>query len=149
MEDTTRSGHRGDGQIQADINPVSAEQKAEGQEADVQRADEKKDGEEKSNEEVKVRVLLSPKQPTAKEIEQHNASGHYPYRAWCPSCIRGRGRSNAHKSSSDEGICKLCMHSQPVLDPMQPCASLEICMQSQPPETACMCCCRHPAALCL
>ena len=37
-----------------------------------------------------------PDQPTADEIEEHEACGHEPYRSWCPDCVAGRGRADSH-----------------------------------------------------
>ena len=42
-----------------------------------------------------VRPQRGPGEPTAAEREEHAAS-HVPYRAWCRSCVAGRGRSRAH-----------------------------------------------------
>ena len=47
-------------------------------------------------EEVPVVVAKAPECPTAEEIARHEVS-HIPYRAWCRSCVLGRGRSAAHK----------------------------------------------------
>ena len=43
----------------------------------------------------------SPTEPTTKEILQHNIT-HLPYRSWCPHCVRGRGKSAAHKARDVE-----------------------------------------------
>ena len=36
-------------------------------------------------------TLPSPQRPTAKEVEEHNAT-HLPYRSWCPVCVKARVR---------------------------------------------------------
>ena len=36
-----------------------------------------------------------PDQPTADEIAEHEVA-HEPYRSWCPDCVAGRGRADAH-----------------------------------------------------
>ena len=44
-----------------------------------------------------VRVLRTrPEQPTAAEVQEHEISGHEPYRSWCRACFAGRGRADAH-----------------------------------------------------
>ena len=42
-----------------------------------------------------VRVKRGPKDPTAEEIEEHNAC-HVPYRSWCPHCVAAAGKASAH-----------------------------------------------------
>ena len=55
---------------------------------------------ESSREEVHdsapVAVASSPKEPTQQEREEHVAT-HLPHHCWCKLCVRGRGRSEAHK----------------------------------------------------
>ena len=50
---------------------------------------------------IKARATSLRKQPTEQEIMEHNLT-HMPYRSWCPICVQGHGRSDAHpqKSSS-------------------------------------------------
>ena len=38
-------------------------------------------------------------QPTGEMVEAHNVS-HIPFRNWCPACVRGRGKSVAHRTVS-------------------------------------------------
>ena len=40
--------------------------------------------------------------PSAQEIAAHEASGHYPYRAWRRACVGGRARADAHRAQDDE-----------------------------------------------
>jgi len=42
------------------------------------------------------RMLRRPHEPTPQEIEEHNKL-HEPYRAWCASCVSGRGRVEYHR----------------------------------------------------
>ena len=35
------------------------------------------------------RKLQDPKLPSKKEVEEHNLSGHMPYRSWCTFCVMG------------------------------------------------------------
>ena len=44
-----------------------------------------------------VRVLRKrPEQPAAAEVQEHEISGHEPYRSWRLACVAGRGRADAH-----------------------------------------------------
>ncbi|CAK0875118.1 unnamed protein product [Prorocentrum cordatum] len=45
----------------------------------------------------RVRLARSPAQPTALEIEEHEAQGHVHFRSWCPSCCASRGTGQAHR----------------------------------------------------
>eukprot|EP00971_Amphidinium_carterae_P054252 1068637-Amphidinium_carterae.1 len=50
-----------------------------------------------------AKVLKRPEQPTAAEIEQHEAQRHIrmklrgTYRRWCPQCVSGRGVGRQHR----------------------------------------------------
>ena len=44
------------------------------------------------------KLLTTPYTPSKAEIEAHEAT-HWPFRAWCPDCVQGRGRNTAHRSS--------------------------------------------------
>ena len=46
-----------------------------------------------------VRKMLDPSLPTQKEVDEHYAMGHLPYRNWCPVCIRAKGRDMDHPSN--------------------------------------------------
>ena len=46
------------------------------------------------------RKLQDPKLPSKKEVEDHNRSGHMPYRSWCVSCVMGRGKASPDTESS-------------------------------------------------
>ena len=50
------------------------------------------------------RPRFRPCQPTplAAEVEAHNRT-HVPYRSWCPHCVRGRGRADAHRRGAGRG----------------------------------------------
>eukprot|EP00971_Amphidinium_carterae_P271339 5384472-Amphidinium_carterae.1 len=56
------------------------------------------DAEEEGVEErTLAKVLKGPDQPTAAEIEQHEAQGHVPDRRWCPQCVSARGVGQQHR----------------------------------------------------
>ena len=60
--------------------------------------EEKKPGEEGEDEGDKPRVVTSPAQPSAKEIEEHMVT-HIPFRSWCPHCVAGKSKSNPHRKN--------------------------------------------------
>ena len=49
-----------------------------------------------------VRPMRAPHEPTKEEIEEHYASGHANYRAWCPHCVAGKGKAEAHRELQAE-----------------------------------------------
>ena len=48
-------------------------------------------------EDPKVKSKPIPAKPSREDIERHNASGHVPFRSWCPLCVQGRGKEDGHK----------------------------------------------------
>ena len=46
-------------------------------------------------------ALTQPVLPTAAETAAHEVC-HIPYRAWCTSCVRGRAKSQPHRSQHDK-----------------------------------------------
>ena len=46
--------------------------------------------------ERKVKKMMNPLLPSAREVEEHNIS-HLPFRNWCPHCVKGRGREADHR----------------------------------------------------
>ena len=72
---------------------------AEAAPVDPLRAEEGE--EEEPDEELVPRVVRDPGQPSKEEMERHSVT-HLPYRAWCPSCVTGRGRNAAHKALDEE-----------------------------------------------
>ena len=54
------------------------------------------------------RKLQDPKLPSKKEVEDHNLSGHMPYRSWCTFCVMGRGKAAPHcKQTRGDGLPEL------------------------------------------
>ena len=49
-----------------------------------------------------VRVARNPRDPTDKEVEEHNVT-HFPHRSWCPVCVKARGKEEAHKKVHEQG----------------------------------------------
>ena len=72
------------------------------------------DGPERySSERPVVRVPTAPVRPSAKDVEEHNACGHLPFRAWCPVCVFGWGKEAPHKRIEEYSdmplfICDYC-----------------------------------------
>ena len=47
------------------------------------------------------RVATDPGRPTQREIDEHNVL-HWPFRSWCPHCVRGKGVSSPHRTTDDK-----------------------------------------------
>ena len=48
------------------------------------------------------RVPNLPSEPRARQIAEHELTGHAVYRSWCRHCVASKGRTHA-RSSRDEG----------------------------------------------
>ena len=48
---------------------------------------------------------MDPGKPTQREVDEHEIS-HYPFRSWCPYCVKGKAVSCPHRSRDhrDEGL---------------------------------------------
>ena len=46
--------------------------------------------------ERRPKVMPSPYTPSRAEVEEHEVT-QWPYRSWCPDCVRGRGRPTPHR----------------------------------------------------
>ena len=46
-------------------------------------------------------TLRAPHRASREEREKHELT-HTPYRAWCPYCVRARGRNSPHRTRSEE-----------------------------------------------
>ena len=44
----------------------------------------------------KEKELAQPRLPSRQEVQEHELT-HIPYRSWCVHCVRGAGRSDAHR----------------------------------------------------
>ena len=51
---------------------------------------------DKNCEEVHSRGVCLPCEPTAKMVEDHNRTGHFPFRSWCPICVQARAVEDPH-----------------------------------------------------
>ena len=40
---------------------------------------------------------MNPKNPTSREKQEHEDSGHAVYRSWCAACVEGRGVCGQHR----------------------------------------------------
>ena len=54
-----------------------------------------------ADEAVVPKTLPTPAEPSAQEVREHELT-HLPYRAWCPHCVRGKGKSMAHRAMDAE-----------------------------------------------
>ena len=48
-------------------------------------------------------VRNRPKEPSARERQEHDDTGHVQYRSWCPHCVAARGIGHQHQSKQMEG----------------------------------------------
>ena len=44
----------------------------------------------------RARPLPQPRLPSRQEVQEHELT-HIPFRSWCAHCVRGAGRSDAHR----------------------------------------------------
>ena len=58
------------------------------------------DGEEEARE---VRGPIIPVTPSLEDVRQHRLT-HRPFRSWCPHCVRGKGREDPHKKSTQKEV---------------------------------------------
>ena len=54
-----------------------------------------------SEEAMKVDSGVVPYTPTVQEVRDHEAT-HMPYRNWCPTCIRAKAATPAHRINKDK-----------------------------------------------
>ena len=47
------------------------------------------------------RVPNLPPQPSARQIAEHDLTGHAVYRSWCRHCVASKGRAHVHSSRED------------------------------------------------
>ena len=47
------------------------------------------------------RVMKDPGQPSQKEWEEHRID-HWPFRSWCPHCVKGRATGKQHTKRQEE-----------------------------------------------
>ena len=53
----------------------------------------------------KPKIPVDPGQPTQREIDEHEAAGHNPFRAWCKFCVEGKAVSSPHyKRKAEEDL---------------------------------------------
>ena len=58
-------------------------------------ADDDPGFERDADEAIPPRIVPDPGSPTKEEYEKHQVD-HLPYRSWCPWCVMGRGKADAH-----------------------------------------------------
>ena len=47
-----------------------------------------------------IKVIRAPYAPTAEEVDQHNAAGHWPFRSWCPTCVAASAPDDPHRQQN-------------------------------------------------
>ena len=60
---------------------------------ELEAAEQAGQGEEEAQVPLAVKA---PRLPSAREIEEHNLT-HCPFRSWCPHCIKGQAKDDAHR----------------------------------------------------
>ena len=82
------------------VAPVDAEGERSGDMA-IEEELYAEDFEAENDEEGRApKMLTAPYVPSRQEVEQHEIM-HYPFRAWCPDCVRGRAPAPAHRRAHD------------------------------------------------
>ena len=84
----TKTLNRDVAPIGDDIEPVGESR------ADVEMGNE--EDEEPVEAEI-PRVTMNPKNPTSREKQEHEDSGHAVHRSWCAACVEGRGVGGQHR----------------------------------------------------
>ena len=66
-------------------------------------AQEDEDLIDKEEEEIKyIKAPRVPIAPSREEVARHRLT-HYPFRDWCPHCVKGKGRADPHQPSRQKG----------------------------------------------
>ena len=84
----TKTLNRDVAPIGDDIEPVGESR------ADVEMGNEEDEG---PLEAEIPRVRMNPKNPTSREKQEHEDSGHAVCRSWCAACVEGRGVGGQHR----------------------------------------------------
>ena len=71
------------------------------EEAEDDEDEEEDEGDEEEEEAEETKVMKDPDQPSEKEWEEHRVD-HWPFRSWCPHCVRGRATGKQHRERDDE-----------------------------------------------
>ena len=50
-----------------------------------------------------------PPEPSARQIVEHELTGHAVYRSWCRHCVASKGRAHAHSSREDGELPVICI----------------------------------------
>jgi len=86
-----------------------AAEKSEAEGSEGRKSEEEgREGPERSPEAAEGEGLVVPRlprlpaEPSAREVAEHEATGHAVYRSWCRHCVAAKGRSHAH-TSKEEG----------------------------------------------
>ena len=56
---------------------------------------------EEQSEARKIKTKSYVQQPTQEEWDEHMLT-HLPFRAWCPCCVAGRKKADAHRRHTDD-----------------------------------------------
>ena len=93
VEETPNTGGAGSSTDGVVRNALSQEVAAEDAKDEPDEAEEIEEGRTS-------RGVCAPMRVSKEEREEHERT-HLPYRAWCPHCVKGRGRRTAHKKKAE------------------------------------------------
>ena len=55
------------------------------------------------------RVPNLPPEPSARQIAEHELTGHALYRSWCRHCVASKGRAHAQSSRVEGDLPEICI----------------------------------------
>ena len=76
-------------------------------------AEQKNDNDEKDEGDGEERNLIakaSPRTPSQREVDEHNAEGHVNFRSWCDHCVRVQAVNERHRKIKDEAEVARNLH---------------------------------------
>ncbi len=63
---------------------------------------EQQQQEEREHEGAQVKIRKTPNWPSEKDVEEHYAANHVPYRSWCRVCVMAKGVNTGHRRIEEE-----------------------------------------------
>ena len=82
------------------IPPVFEPVKSDPYDSNVSGGGEKEgvgaEGELEIHDDIPVKTKPNPLKPTAKQVEEHIARGHVPFRSWCEQCVSAGAKEDPH-----------------------------------------------------
>ena len=81
-------------QSELPVRPTQEEETIDGKKVERLEEEETKEGR-------KISTKKYVQQPTQAEWDEHTLT-HIPFRAWCPCCVAGRKKADAHRIVADD-----------------------------------------------